>query len=201
MDLALLKTKLGAARPVALERTGGGAPLIAFASTGTGRPLTAEEAAAPRSVPFRGVFLATEGTFRGRTPFHAVYGAVGGAGRIVVYDRWGQAARWSAGKPKVRRRGLRFDGEKDAFLQEMFRLPEGVLGFPGAYLCPACGKDPVQPSRPAPYLTIPLCARCASRGPGPRDWVGFWTCPQCGDRVKEETLACPFCETLARERG
>lgn len=200
MHAAVLKTKLGPARPVPLRDEGAGRIVEAFPCSPTGRPLTHEEAAGGAAA-FRAVLLATDGRYPGRVPFRAVFGLVAGRGRLVLYDRFGMAARYEGAKPLHRRRGIKFEADRETLLALAERFPLSLLGFTGAYLCPACGADRVLAPPPSPHLVPPLCARCASRGPGPRDWVGTWTCPTCGDRVKEEALTCPFCEGIEREGG
>jgi hypothetical protein len=199
-DTPMLKTKLGAARPAVLKTMDGAREVIVFHSTGTGKPLAHEESGHARRTAYRTVFLSSEGKYRGRTPFRAVFGVVGGAERVVLYDRFGLAARWEGEKPVFRRRGLKFTAEREAILAFLFEGEVDVLGFTGAYRCPACAAAKSEPI-PGEYLRIPLCAHCFSRGGKERDWVGTWQCPACGDRVKEEELLCPFCAQLEAEAG
>jgi hypothetical protein len=201
MDMPVLKTKLGPARGTFLRLWDESGRVSGFPTSGTGRALTHEETLADRHPEFRGAYLVTEGKYAGRPPFHAVYGLVGGGGRIVIYDRFGLAARWEGAKPEIRRRGLRILASPEEILAGMWVEPAALLGYLGAYRCPACAAAKVEPMRAPAYMPIPLCLRCLSRGGKPRDWVGTWQCPACGDRVKDEVLACPFCAQLAKASG
>jgi rubrerythrin len=200
MKLAVLKTKLGAARTVALKSFDGSRNVVTFPVSATGRALTHEESLRPLGSAFRGIHLATDGKYGRKRPFRGVFGLVGGRGRVLLYDRFGLAARWEEEKPRFRRRGLKFTASAQEILEGLWQAPLALLGYPGAYLCPACGAAKVE-SVPAPgYMPIPLCATCFSKGPGERDWVGNWQCVHCGDRVKDEILECPFCAQLASEK-
>jgi hypothetical protein len=197
---AILKTKLGEARVVPLRLPDGTREVWAHPVSPTGRPLTHDEASRPRAPAFRAAFLATAGAYPGRTPFRQMFGLVGGAGRIVLYDRFGLAARWEGGpKPLLRRQGIRFTAGLPELLAALEALPETLLAYPGAYPCPSCGVARVEPLPDSPYLRLPLCARCLAHVKKDKEWVGFWSCFRCGDRVKEDELACPWCARLVAE--
>jgi hypothetical protein len=197
----VLKTKLGIASTVALRTPDGSKSVHAFHCTGTGRALNFDQSANPPRPAFRAALLASRGRYPGRPPFRAVYGLVGGAGRIVIYDLFGMAVSWEGSKLRVRRRGMSVQGEPQAILEALWALPAATLGHPGAYVCPACSVAPIIPPPVSEYLRIPLCVKCTSRGTKERDWVGSYQCFRCGDRVKEEEEACPFCAILDAERG
>ncbi|MHC4599214.1 MAG: hypothetical protein ACYS47_09435, partial [Planctomycetota bacterium] len=192
MDLQVLKTKLGAARTAALKSFDGSREVVTFPVSATGRALNHEESRRPEGALFRGALLATDGKYGRKRPFRAVFGLVGGRDRVLLYDRFGLAARWEGEKPRFRRRGLRFTASPTEILVALWKAPLSLLGHPGAYVCPACGTDKVESLPPAGYMSIPLCAKCFAHGPGERDWVGSWQCVHCGDRVKDEVLECPF---------
>jgi hypothetical protein len=199
MELQVLKTKLGAARAVTLTTFDGSRKVVAFPATATGRALNHEEASRPGGSLFRGVFLASDGKFGRKRPFRAVYGLVGGRGRVLLYDRFGLAARWEEEKPRFRRRGLKFTASREVLLEGLETAPLAPLGYAAAYRCPACSIAKIEVVPTTDYLSIPLCAECFTHGAGERDWVGSWQCVHCGDRVKDEVLECPFCEQLAEE--
>lgn len=198
-SLPILKTKLGPARLVSLVTLDGRRSVRVFHSAASGRPLADEESRAARGPVFRAAFLASDGKYPGRVPFRAVFGVVGGAGRVLVYDRFGLAIRFDEAKPAVRRRGLKLLAGREEILALLASCAPAVLGYAGAYRCPACGVERAEPLPPEGHLRMPLCAGCLRHGRGERDWVGTWQCPHCGDRVKEDVLLCPLCGRFEAE--
>jgi len=196
----VLKTKLGEARLAVLRSPDGAREVRAFPSSATGRALAHDEATRRSGPAFRTALLATTGVYPGRIPFRQMFGLIGGAGRIVLYDRFGLAARWEEGAaPLLRRQGIRFAADRADLLAALEALPASILGYPASYLCPACGVARAEAPPESPFLRIPLCAPCFKHVKKDKEWVGYWSCFRCGDRVKEEELACPWCARLVAE--
>jgi hypothetical protein len=199
----ILATRLGAARPVSVFTHGRDEVVFdAYPCGPFGFPLTPrefEEAAGDCSMAF---FSATIGRFPGRTPSSILFGVVVSDERVLIYDRFGLAARVTAEASKLIRKKLRLT----ASAAQIISAAKNALITPLAPIsgrmvtCPACRENPVNlksyldkwSKSKCSYMQMLLCSKCEAMVSG-REWLGSTLCRNCGSRVSEKEELCPLC--------
>jgi hypothetical protein len=199
----ILATKLGAARPVSIVARG--SDTVAFDSypcTDYGLPLSPREFQEAAGTCHMAFFAATVARFPGRTPSAMVFGMVAGREQVLVYDRFGLAARMTRKGNKLIRKKIRIVTSIDQIMSASENASVTPLGpISGRTVsCPACGENPVSlksfldkwnASR-CSYMQMLLCSKCAAMVTG-REWLGSMLCRNCGSRVSEASELCRFC--------
>jgi ribosomal protein L40E len=203
VDIDIVATTLGAARPVAILGHGGRSTAFhAYPSSRFGFPLSLSEFKMAGGNHYRASYAATIGKFPGRTPVAMLYGIVAGHDEALIYDRFGLAAHLNSGKTKVIRKKLRVAISLVDLGAALNCLPLTPLGpISGKTVtCPACTSERVRlksfldgwKRSGRSYIQMPLCESCASMVSG-RQWLGTAVCQSCGTRVREDAHKCKLC--------